>query len=59
LPLFDASLRFADNHNFERAGGPFNKNRGFGLYYFLKKRPGSETPGEKIWREAQGSIGAV
>jgi RimJ/RimL family protein N-acetyltransferase len=60
IPQFDASLRFAEKQGFERAGGPFKNKRGYGLYSFVKKRPGSpETPGQKIWRDAQGSIGAV
>jgi hypothetical protein len=30
------------------------------LYSFVKKRPGlPETPGQKLWRDAQGSIGAA
>ena len=58
IPQFDASLRFAEKMGFERAGGPFKNKRGYGLYSFVKKRPGPETPGEKIWRDAQGSIGA-
>src|SRR5512137_273646 len=51
IPQFDASLRFAEKLGFERAGGPFKNKRGYGLYSFVKKRPGSpETPGQKIWR---------
>ena len=57
IPQFDASLRFAERQGFERVGGPFKNKRGYGLYSFVKKRPGLETPGEKIWRDAQGSIG--
>lgn len=53
IPQFDASLRFAEKMGFERAGGPFKNKRGYGLYAFVKKRPGLETPGEKIWRDAQ------
>jgi len=53
IPQFDASLRFAEKMGFERAGGPFKNKRGYGLYSFVKKRPGLETPGEKIWRDAQ------
>jgi len=53
IPQFDASLRFAEKMGFERAGGPFKNKRGYGLYSFVKKRSGRETPGEKIWREAQ------
>ena len=48
IPQFDASLRFAENLGFERAGGPFKNKRGYGLYSFVKKRPGEETPGEEI-----------
>jgi RimJ/RimL family protein N-acetyltransferase len=60
IPQFDASLRFAEKQGFERAGGPFKNKRGYGLYSFVKKRPGlPETPGQKIWREAQGSIGTA
>ena len=57
IPQFDASLRFSERQGFERVGGPFKNKRGYGLYSFVKKRPGLETPGEKIWRDAQGSIG--
>jgi RimJ/RimL family protein N-acetyltransferase len=53
IPQFDASLRFAEKIGFERAGGPFKNKRGYGLYSFVKKRPGEETPGEKIWHDAQ------
>jgi RimJ/RimL family protein N-acetyltransferase len=54
LPQFEPSLRFAEQMGFERAGGPFKNKRGYGLYSFVKKRPGlPETPGEKIWRAAQ------
>ncbi len=53
IPQFDASLRFAEKMGFERAGGPFRNKRGYGLYAFVKKRPGLETPGEAIWRDAQ------
>jgi RimJ/RimL family protein N-acetyltransferase len=54
IPQFDASLRFAEKMGFEQAGGPFKNKRGYGLYSFVKKRPGTpETAGEKIWREAQ------
>ena len=60
IPQADASLRFAEKQGFERAGGPFKNKRGYGLYSFVKKRPGfSETPGQKIWRDAQGSIGTA
>lgn len=59
MPQFDASLRFAEKAGFERAGGPFKNKRGYGLYSFVKKRPGlPETPGERIWREAQGMLPA-
>ena len=47
IPQFDASLRFAEKQGFERAGGPFKNKRGYGLYSFVKKRPGSETPVRK------------
>jgi len=57
IPQFDASLRFAEKQGFERAGGPFKNKRGYGLYAFVKKRPGLETPGEKIWRDAQQRLG--
>ncbi len=53
IPQFDASLRFAEKMGFEQMGGPFKNKRGYGLYSFVKKRPGEETPGEKIWRDAQ------
>ena len=53
IPQFDASLRFAEKMGFEQAGGPFKNKRGYGLYSFVKKRPGQETPGEKIWHDAQ------
>jgi RimJ/RimL family protein N-acetyltransferase len=56
VPQFDASLRFAEKLGFERAGGPFKNKCGYGLYTFVKKRPGLETPGEKIWREAQPAL---
>jgi len=56
LPQFDASLRFAEKLGFERAGGPFKNKRGYGLYAFVKKRPGLETPGEKIWHDAQQAL---
>jgi RimJ/RimL family protein N-acetyltransferase len=56
LPQFDASLRFAERLGFERAGGPFKNQRGYGLYAFVKKRPGLETPGEKIWHHAQQAL---
>jgi RimJ/RimL family protein N-acetyltransferase len=60
IPQFDASLRFAEKQGFERTGGPFKNRRGYGLYSFTKKRPGlPETPGQKIWRDAQGAIGAT
>ena len=60
IPQFDASLRFAEKQGFERVGGPFKNRRGYGLYSFAKKRPGlPETPGQKIWRDAQGSIGVA
>jgi RimJ/RimL family protein N-acetyltransferase len=57
IPQFDASLRFAEKQGFERAGGPFKNKHGYGLYSFVKKRLGSETVGEKIWRDSQGAIG--
>jgi RimJ/RimL family protein N-acetyltransferase len=58
IPQFDASLRFAEKQGFERAGGPFKNKRGYGLYSFVKKRPGlPETPGQKLWRDAPGAIG--
>jgi [ribosomal protein S5]-alanine N-acetyltransferase len=53
IPQFDASLRCAEKLGFERAGGPFKNKRGYGLYAFVKKRPGLETAGEKIWHDAQ------
>ncbi len=53
IPQFDASLRFAEKQGFEQAGGPFKSKRGYGLYSFVKKRLGQETPGEKIWCDAQ------
>jgi RimJ/RimL family protein N-acetyltransferase len=56
IPQFDASLRFAEKMRFERAGGPFKNKRGYGLYAFVKKRPGQETPGEAIWRDAQQAL---
>jgi RimJ/RimL family protein N-acetyltransferase len=56
IPQFDASLRFAEKLGFERAGGPFKNKRGYGLYAFVKKRPGLETPGEKIWHDAQQAL---
>ena len=56
IPQFDASLRFAEKLGFEQAGGPFKNKRGYGLYSFVKKRPGLETPGEKIWRDAQQAL---
>jgi RimJ/RimL family protein N-acetyltransferase len=56
IPQFDASLRFAEKMGFERAGGPFKNKRGYGLYAFVKKRPGLETPGEKIWHDAQQAL---
>ncbi len=56
IPQFDASLRFAEKLGFEQAGGPFKNKRGYGLYSFVKKRPGQETPGEKIWHDAQGVL---
>ena len=40
IPQFDASLRFAEKMGFERAGGPFKNKRGYGLYAFVKQRPG-------------------
>ncbi len=58
IPQFEASLHFAEKLGFERAGGPFKNKRGYGLYSFVKKRPGlPETAGEKIWREAQARTG--
>jgi RimJ/RimL family protein N-acetyltransferase len=56
IPQFDASLRFAEKMGFEQAGGPFKNKRGYGLYSYVKKRPGQETPGEKIWRDAQQAL---
>jgi RimJ/RimL family protein N-acetyltransferase len=56
IPQFDASLRFAEKMGFERAGGPFKNKRGYGLYAFVKKRAGQETPGEAIWRDAQQAL---
>jgi RimJ/RimL family protein N-acetyltransferase len=56
IPQFDASLRFAEKMGFERAGGPFKNKRGYGLYAFVKKRPGAETPGEAIWRSTQQAL---
>jgi len=56
IPQFDAALRFAEKMGFERAGGPFKNKRGYGLYSFIKKRPGHETPGEKIWHDAQPTL---
>src|SRR5512139_379439 len=56
IPQFDASLRFAEKMGFEQAGGPFKNKRSYGLYSFVKKRPGQETPGEKIWHAAQRSL---
>ena len=56
IPQFDASLRFAEKLGFERAGGPFKNKRGYGLYAFVKKRVGLETPGEKIWHDAQQAL---
>lgn len=56
IPQFDASLRFAEKMGFERAGGPFKNKRGYGLYAFVKKRAGQETPGEIIWRDAQRAL---
>ena len=54
IPQFDASLHFAEKMGFERAGGPFKNKRGYGLYSFIKKRPGlPETAGEAIWRKTQ------
>ncbi|HSD84951.1 MAG TPA: GNAT family protein [Anaerolineae bacterium] len=56
IPQFDASLRFAEKLGFEQAGGPFKNKRGYGLYSFVKKRPGQETPGEKIWHATQPAL---
>jgi len=56
IPQFDASLRFAEKSGFEQAGGPFKNKRGYGLYSYVKKRSGQETPGEKIWHEAQHTL---
>lgn len=51
LPQYEPSLAFAEKMGFERAGGPFKNKRGYGLYSFVKKRPGGpETPGERIWK---------
>jgi RimJ/RimL family protein N-acetyltransferase len=56
IPQFDASLRFAEKMGFERAGGPFKNKRGYGLYSFVKKRFGQETPGENIWHAARRAL---
>jgi RimJ/RimL family protein N-acetyltransferase len=56
IPQFDASLCFAEKLGFERAGGPFKNKRGYGLHAFVKKRVGRETPGEKIWHDAQQAL---
>jgi RimJ/RimL family protein N-acetyltransferase len=53
IPQFDASLHFAEKMGFEQVGGPFKNKRGYGLYSFVKKRPGRETSSEKIWRDRQ------
>ncbi len=54
IPQYAAGLAFAEKMDFERAGGPFKNKRGYGLYSFVKKRPGlPETPGEKIWQASQ------
>ena len=50
IPQFDASLRFAEKLGFEQAGGPFKNKRGYGLYSYVKKRPGQAKSGEEIWR---------
>lgn len=42
IPQLEASLHFAEQLGFERAGGPFKNKLGYGLYAFVKKRP--ETP---------------
>lgn len=56
IPQFDASLRFAEKLGFEQVGGPFKNKLGYGLYSYVKKRPGQETPGEKIWHDAQRAL---
>ena len=56
IPQFEAALRFAEKMGFEQTGGPFKNQRGYGLYSFVKKRTGQETPGEKIWRDAQQAL---
>ena len=54
IPQYAAGLAFAEKMGFERAGGPFKNKRGYGLYSFIKKRPGlPETPGEKFWHASQ------
>ncbi len=54
VPQYEPALRFVEKMGFELAGGPFKNKRGYGLYSFVKKRPGlPETAGEKIWREAK------
>ena len=54
LPQHEPSYTFAEKLGFERAGGPFKNKRGYGLWAFVKKRPGlAETPGEIIWRETK------
>jgi RimJ/RimL family protein N-acetyltransferase len=58
LPQHEPSYAFAEKLGFERAGGPFKNQRGYGLWAFSKKRPGlPETPGESIWRESQKVLG--
>ena len=60
LPQYEASLKFAERMGFERAGGPFKNKRGYGLYSFVKKRPGlPETPGEKIWEEWKSRLDSL
>jgi RimJ/RimL family protein N-acetyltransferase len=57
LPQHAPSLKFAEKIGFERAGGPFKNRRGYGLWAFVKKRPGlAETPGELIWRETKKAL---
>jgi RimJ/RimL family protein N-acetyltransferase len=57
IPQFDASLRFAERMGFEQAGGPFKNKRGYGMYSYVKKRPGMpETAGKKIWRASQHAL---
>ena len=54
IPQVAAGSAFTEKMGFARAGGPFKNKRGYGLYSFIKKRPGlPETPGEKIWHASQ------